>query len=487
MMISKSDSHDCHEMISASEVIPRPAGWRCRLRSFLSVSSRLGNTHNGIWPRLRKCVNAILSSSWLARFIRQQALYLSIAAVGVAIFWAIGQRINPATMVLYALCVGNLITPSMNRVNRMFCGRPFPFNWLTFLAALVVLTPAVYVVARVVVCWLAPPSPQSLGHLITTGWKFPCLLILVCGVISFLYTETKQRLERRNVELQRTVELSAAQLEMQEQELERAREIQQSLLPKDIPQLSGFEVATAWRQARMVGGDYFDVLRLGKNRLAICIADVVGKGVPAALLMANVQAGVRAFARDSESPAWVCSHVNSVLCRNIASEKFVTFFYGVLDADKRTLQYCNAGHPCPVLVSGESIRRLRAGGAVLGVFPGWKYEDSTVELKPGDRLVLFTDGITEASESDGLEFGEDHLAAIAKASSGSSATELNARVLAQVTEFCQGQFQDDATLLVIAVNYAFHRQGRGVPGSRTVGTELLEVKVIAARRRHRRL
>jgi sigma-B regulation protein RsbU (phosphoserine phosphatase) len=388
----------------------------------------------------------------LVGFLRRQGLYLSVAAVVAAVFWASGQQINPATVVLYSLCFGNLLMPPLHRVRHKFSARPAPHKWLAFLATLVVLTPPIYLVTSVVVWWLAPPSQQPLWNLITRGWKFPSLVILVSGVIWFLYIETKERLERRNVELQRSVELGAARLEMQEQELERAREIQESLLPKEIPQLPGFEVATAWRPARMVGGDYFDVLRLGGNRLAVCIADVVGKGVSAALLMANVQATVRAFARDSESPAWLCTRVNSVLCGNIAAEKFVTFFYGVLDADKRTLRYCNAGHPSPILVSGDSIRQLPAGGAVLGVFPTWKYLDSSIDLSAGDRLVLFTDGITEASGADGQEFGEENLAALARANGASTACQLNNRVLAQVTDFCKGQFQDDATLLVIAVN-----------------------------------
>jgi sigma-B regulation protein RsbU (phosphoserine phosphatase) len=392
------------------------------------------------------------SSSTLARFFGQQGLYLSVGLVVVAVFWGIGLQVNRATVVLYAVCFGNLIIPPLNRVRRVYGQRPFPYNWLIFLAALAVLTPPVYVIASVVVWRIAPPTPQSLWHLIRTGWKLPFLIIDVFAVLSVLFSETKEQLERRNVELQRSADLSAARLEMQEQELDRAREIQQSLLPKDIPQLPGFEVATAWRPARVVSGDYFDVLRLGENRLAICIADVVGKGVSAALLMANVQAAVRAFARASESSAWVCSSVNSVLCENIGTGKFVTFFYGVLDADKRTFQYCNAGHPSAILVSSDSIRRLPAGGAVLGVFPNWKYEDSVVGLNPGDRLLLFTDGITEASGSEGQEFGEDKLAALAKANHASSASELNSRVLAQVTDFCRGQFQDDATLLVIAVS-----------------------------------
>jgi len=394
----------------------------------------------------------MLRSPSLVGFLRRQALYLSVAAVVAAIFWASGQQINPATVVLYSLCFGNLLTPPLRRVRCKFSGRPAPYKWLAFLAALVGLTPPIYLVTSVVVWWLAPPSPQSLWNLITSGWKFPSLVILVFGVFWFLYIETKERLERRNVELQRSVELGAAQLEKQEQELERAREIQESLLPKEIPQLPGFEVATAWRPARMVGGDYFDVLKLSEKRLAIIIADVVGKGVSAALLMANVQATVRAFAHDSGSPALMCSRVNSVLCGNIGPEKFVTFFCGILDADQRTLQYCNAGHPSPLLASSDSIRPLPAGGAVLGVFPSWEYRDSMVRLNAGDRLLLFTDGITEASGSDGREFGEENLAALARANGATPARELNSRVFAQVSEFCEGQFQDDATLVVIAVN-----------------------------------
>jgi sigma-B regulation protein RsbU (phosphoserine phosphatase) len=394
----------------------------------------------------------MLKSPFLVRFLSRQVIYLSVAAVVAAVFWAVGQQVNPATVVLYSLCYGNLLTPPLHRVRRKFSARPAPYKWLAFLATLVVLTPPVYLISSVIVWRLAPPAPESLRDLITRGWKFPSLVIFVFSVVWFLYIETRDRLERRNRELQRSVELGAARLEMQEQELERAREIQESLLPKDIPQLPGFEVATAWRPARMVGGDYFDVLKLDEKRLAICIADVVGKGVSAALLMANVQATVRAFARDSGSPAQMCSRVNSVLCGNIAEGKYVTFFYGILDAGQRTLRYCNAGHPPPILVSSHAIQQLPAAGAVLGVFPTWEYGDSMVRLNAGDKLLLFTDGITEAAGADGQEFGEENLATLARANGASTACELNNRVLAHVSNFCKGQFQDDATLLVIAVN-----------------------------------
>ena len=386
----------------------------------------------------------------LTHFFRQQSLYIAISAVVGAIFWAIGQQINPATVLVYSLCIGNLLSPATSWLEFLFAERPFPYDLLIFLIVLLVLTVPIYLIATVVVWLVAPPYPQTLSNLTTTGWKFPFLVTFVFGLLSFLYHSTRERLERRNVELQQTVERGTARLEMQEQELERAREIQQSLLPKEIPQIPGFEVAGAWQPASTVSGDYYDVLRISEHRLGICIADVVGKGVSAALLMANVQAAVRAFAGDTESPAQVCGKVNTLLHENIATGKFVTFLYGILDGETRTFQYSNAGHLHPILVSDGSIRMLEQGGAVLGVFPAWTYEDSTIEMRTGDRLLLCTDGITEASNANGQEFEEAGIATFAVANRTLSAKDLNSQLLAQVTTYCGARFQDDATLLVIA-------------------------------------
>lgn len=405
-----------------------------------------------VLPIFSERAHVNLSAPSLTRFLRQQGVYLAFAAIVAAFFWGNGQRINPASIIVYTLSIGNLISLAVERLRFLFADRPFPYDWIIFIPILLVVAAPVYVISTVLVWLIALPAPQNLGRLITTGWKLTYVVTFVFSIFVYLHRSITSRLERRNVELQHSVELGTARIELQERELQRAEEIQRSLLPRQIPQVPGFEVAAAWLPARTVGGDYYDVLRLGGHRLGICIADVVGKGVSAALLMANVQAAVHAFAGDTESPARLCAKVNRLLSENIAAGKFVSFLYGVLDGDARTFQFCNGGHSCPILASGASVRTLDQGGAVLGVFPDWKYEDSTVELRTGDRLLLFTDGITEASDADGKEFEESGIAAFAQANRSLTARELNNRVLAKVTAFCNGQFQDDATLLVIAAN-----------------------------------
>jgi sigma-B regulation protein RsbU (phosphoserine phosphatase) len=308
----------------------------------------------------------------IVRLVRQQIIYIVVSVVLGAIFWAIGLPINPWTVLLYTLCIGNLLSFGIDRVEFLFSGRPFPYNWLIFLPTLLALTVPVYLISSVIAWLIAPPGPQTLSHLILTGWKFPFLVTFVFGFVSFLHQTTKDRLEQRNRELEQSVRQGAAQLEKQEEEMQRAGEIQRSLLPKEIPQLAGFEVAGAWRPARTVSGDYYDVFKLGEGRLGLCIADVVGKGVSAALMMANVQAAVRAYASSAGSPAQLCTKVNSLLCENLATGKFVTFLYGVLDPETRTLDYCNAGQVYPILVSEGSAQSLNHGGAVLGVFPTWR-------------------------------------------------------------------------------------------------------------------
>ena len=235
--------------------------------------------------------------------------------------------------------------------------------------------------------------------------------------------------------------------------MEEARAIQQGFIPKDIPQLAGYEIAGAWQPARVVGGDYYDVLDFGAGTIGVCIADVAGKGMPAALLMSNLQAAVRGLASPSLLPETLCDRLNSLICRNIASDRFITLFYAELAGPSRQLRYANAGHNAPIVAHRDGTHhRLQEGGGVLGVFESQTYSTGSFELLPGDRLLLFTDGVTEACNADSEEFGETRLIRLLQENYAASVQELQRKILDAAGEFCGGNWQDDATLILIAVN-----------------------------------
>jgi len=232
-------------------------------------------------------------------------------------------------------------------------------------------------------------------------------------------------------------------------EIEDAVATQHALLPQQIPQLPGYDVAVAWTPAGQMSGDYLDLIRLGEQRLAIGVGDVVGKGLPAALLMSNLQAAVRALAPDLSAPDRLIARVNGLVSANTATQKFITLFYGVLEGNRLT--YTNAGHNPPIVVraNGEHAR-LDAGGVVLGVFPDWSYRHAQVDLAPGDRLLIFSDGITEAENAAGAQFGDDRLVDLVLRNRELNATALRRKIMAAVADFAGGDLQDDATLVAIS-------------------------------------
>jgi phosphoserine phosphatase RsbU/P len=236
------------------------------------------------------------------------------------------------------------------------------------------------------------------------------------------------------------------------QELTDSQEIQEALLPRELPAIPGIAVAVAWKPAEAIGGDYFDVIKFSDRHAAICVADVAGKGLPAALMMSNMQAVLKSCASEVVAPADLCSRVNSVICHNLVSHRFISGFYALIDTRLRRLSYTNAGHCPPMLVRNGNCIRLREGGPVLGIFPDRIYSQDEIDLEHGDCLVLYTDGVTEALNSEGEEFGEQRLQELLTLGYGLHATELRDRVMSAVNDFTGGRTQDDATLMVLTLD-----------------------------------
>ena len=299
---------------------------------------------------------------------------------------------------------------------------------------------------------LIGPKADFLDHI---GGDLPVgtLITLIVAVVYQLFEGQRNTLESRNRELLGQVQLGHVKEQSHEAELAQAHEIQRHLLPRETPQIAGFQIACAWQPAKSVSGDYFDVLPLGDGRLGLCIADVAGKGITAALLMASLQASVKAFAREAASPGALCAKLNSVLCETVAPGKFVTFFYGVIDTQQKRLQYENAGHCLPLLVHADgSILMPASYSGVLGLFSHWTFQDSDLQLLPGDCLVLVTDGVLEAANRDEEEFGYQRLIDVVQARRSSGVNSIRTAILDAVSAFCEGKFDDDASLIVATVD-----------------------------------
>lgn len=271
-------------------------------------------------------------------------------------------------------------------------------------------------------------------------WKsraavFSYMLAFGCGV--FLFIKVRERSFRTRHAI--------------EEELRLAGEIQKRLLPDQAPEFPDYDIVGVSIPARSVGGDYFDFIPLPGDREGICIADVSGKGLPASLLMANVQAVMRSQAL-FEAPLEVfLQRANILLCRSTGAERFVTLFYGVLDPDTHSFEYVNAGHNPPFLVQQDGrIRRLDQGGVILGVFSDAVYEKEILTLDPGDAVVMFSDGITDLSDTVDESAEEARLEDVIRRNFGASAQELIHAILRGVrSRTSVSAARDDMTLVVV--------------------------------------
>lgn len=248
----------------------------------------------------------------------------------------------------------------------------------------------------------------------------------------------------------------AARLEAEKRvarELSIASDVQRRLLPQSIPVLRSLELAAHCIQARSVGGDYYDFLELSPEHLGIVLADISGKGIHAALLMANLQAQLRSQAGVSpQDPLRVLRHVNQVLWKSTDPGHFATLFFGLYSDISRRLTYINCGHNPPLCLRRDgSVEMLAATATVLGAFEDWEVALGRTQLAPGDLFVAYSDGITEASRGEypaDEQFGEERLVRVVREHANESAEAVAAAILGSVQGFGAGEQSDDLTLVV---------------------------------------
>ena len=253
--------------------------------------------------------------------------------------------------------------------------------------------------------------------------------------------------------------------EVLRRDLALAVEVQKRLLPSGPPFAAAADFAAISVPARSIGGDYYDFIDVGEHRIGIALADVSGKGVAAALIMSVVQASLRIIASDGEiSLPKLAEKMNEFLYRTTPGNKYATFFYAQVDSERRQLRYVNAGHNPPYLVRARTqaadlswteaqVEELTTGGTVVGMLPGMSYAEATVDLRSGDVLLAYTDGVTEAHDPDDVEFGEDRLKSVLSALAHLSADDIRARLTAELKEWIKDAEQyDDLTFVVMKVH-----------------------------------
>lgn len=245
----------------------------------------------------------------------------------------------------------------------------------------------------------------------------------------------------------------ASQREKLNREVEIAREVQERLFPQKIPSIAGFDIAGGCRPALAVGGDYYDFLLLGENKLGVVIGDISGKGIAAALLMASLQASVRSQSQAGLPIASLIAAVNTLIYESSTASRYATLFYAQIDTKTLAMDYCNAGHNPPLLLrAGGGVEKLEIGGTMVGLLPRFPFQQGRVQLAAGDLLLGFTDGISEAQNAAYDEWGEDNLAAATRAAGAMPAAQLIPHLMTAADAFVAGAPQhDDMTMVVVRV------------------------------------
>jgi sigma-B regulation protein RsbU (phosphoserine phosphatase) len=302
------------------------------------------------------------------------------------------------------------------------------FSGTVFGSVAILTAQPLYIVAR----------PKTVAMLVLLNAVFA----VIVGIALHTYDSMRRQLEASYRAIR--------EKEALEREVAIAREVQRELLPRNAPFLRGLELAGVCVPAVGVGGDYFDYLTLSEERIGLVIADVSGKGIPAALLMAGLQASVRSLALPGASPCEVNHRLNNMLLQSTSSSRYATLFFGLYDGSTRNFTYSNAGHFPPVVIGAEGNVRLCHGGLPIGMFGDSGYQEGSLELRQGDLLALFTDGVIEAPDGEDREFGEERLLDLLRHHRHGDLADILAVVLEEIGQWSGGGAPHDDVTLVLA-------------------------------------
>lgn len=274
--------------------------------------------------------------------------------------------------------------------------------------------------------------------------------VVLSWLLTFGGTTTAAVLSVLLVRFRNELQESRLELGRKQAEIEFARTVQQALFPRHLPGLEcGLEFHAVCVPAAGISGDYYDILEVENGKVALAVADISGKGISAAILMANLQALLRVIISLRLEPGQICDRLNRHLHQVTDASRYATFFYGEWERTSATLRYVNAGHNAPLLLRRSRVETLDKGGIPLGVMPEWRYETGEVRLDPGDLLAIYSDGITEAGLSNGREFGEARLLEMLSSRAQQPLHSIQADLVGEVHRWLGAEPADDMTLVLV--------------------------------------
>ncbi len=402
----------------------------------IEQTARLGSLQPASSPRLTRSLPQ-------GRFALLWALIWAIAGFAVAIGITVGTGSDFFPALRLSLLFAEVVGFASLISARVVFPRLATLPYLLFFSLQILTLLSVTVFGSIAV---AITQPLFVAARATTSILIIAInatLAVVVGIGLHTYDSMRRQIEDQFRELR--------EKEVLERQLRTAREVQQQLLPRETPRLEDLELHGRVVPARDVGGDYFDFLPVSPGRVGVVVADVSGKGVPAALLVAGIQASVRALSSAEASPSELQTRVNEILYRSSGSSRYATFLLGFYETASKTFCYSNAGHHPPIRVRDGQVAALEpVSGFPIGMFEATTYDENHARLEPGDLLAMYTDGLVEAPNGDEEEFGEDRLCRLLREHSGSPLEQISSAVLEELATW-RGDLDahDDATLVLV--------------------------------------